>query len=151
MSALRTQILAAVKAAVESLALTGVKGVFVRKGKRASAKERYPCVVVRRSPRPDVESRLCFETDSPSYPVEVVFAGADPLGDDAATGQYDDWYQAITRAVMEPQTLRALLPAVLTVQVQPLQEIDQDDAAYQRIFGGVLLLVSTVEPRGAGA
>lgn len=149
--ALRTQILAAVRAAAAGLSLPGCKGVFVRKGKRASAAEKYPCVVVQREDRPDDLARLTFAFDDGGPWVRVMYLFGDPLGGDADVEKIDVWHQAIRRLFMEPATLRALVPGVWGCDVTALPEVDPDDRAYQHVVGGVLLKVRTAEPRGAGA
>lgn len=148
MPALRTSILAAVVAAVTARALPGVKGVYLRKGKRASSAERYPAVVVRRAPRPDEANRLTFHYDAPGYPVEVLYVVLDPLGADADTDRVDDWNQSLSRLFKEPEVLRAAVAGVWGVDVRPLTQIDPDDKQYQGVIGGLSLTVKTWEPRG---
>jgi hypothetical protein len=151
-TALRTSIIAAVRTAVTALALPGSKGTFIRKGPRASASERYPCVVVQREDnRADDLSRLTFHYDDGGPWVRVMYLFGDPLGGDADVDRIDQWHETIRKAFMEPETLRALVPGVWGCDVTALPELDPDDRAYQHVVGGVLLKIRTFETRGVGA
>lgn len=151
MSTARTLIIQAVADTIIALALPGIKGVFVRKGERSTAHERYPCIEVSRDEVPDDSNRFGFAFDAPGYPIRVVYLFTDALGPDANLDKIDAWNQAIARTFREPEVLRMAVPTVWNTVIKPLRELDPDDKSYQRVAGGLTIIVSTWEPRGAGA
>jgi hypothetical protein len=151
-TALRTSILDAVAEVVGLLSLGGLeRRVFVRTGRRASAGETYPAVVLRRADEPDGDNRMSFHKDSPAYPVELLYVFSNPLGTDADLGAVDVWNQDIKRAFREPEVLRSRVAGVWDVEVRSLREIDPQDDRYQGVVGGLILRVKTHEGRGIGA
>jgi hypothetical protein len=148
--ATRSKLLDAVAAVVAALALPDAEGVYVRSRERRGENQSYPCVEVRRAPGPDAEVPMTLESDGAEYGFLVLFKYRDPLGaESTADERADGWYERIAHAFRNvPTALRAAVPRVTRVTVEPAPALDPQAEGYQNVQGGLTVRVLVDEPRG---